>query len=257
MINGTKSLALCGLALALTGCGINPVAPVGTAVKIAGSAVTTTAKVAGTVATTTANVATAPVRAFHAPALSVANPLTAVEAQCRRDLERMKVKFSPVASVEGPGQCGIANPVKVSMLSRRIALSPPATLNCETALAAAKWAHRDLAPAARHRYASNVRRIRHMSAYSCRRIRGTGRLSEHGRGNALDVGAIELGNGRVIKVRKKGFFAFREKGFMRAIRKGACEHFNTVLGPGSDADHADHFHFDLKARRSGKKYCDL
>lgn len=243
--------------LALSGCGINPVAPVGTAAKVAGTAVVTTAKVAGTVVTTTANVATAPARAFYSPGMSVANPLSASEAQCRRDLKRMKVRFTPVSPVEGPGQCGIPNPVKVTALSRRIQMSPPATLNCEAALAAAKWAHRELAPAARRRYASNVKRIRHMSAYSCRRIRGTSRLSEHGKGNALDIGAIELGNGRTIKVRRKGFFAFREKSFMRAIRKGACEHFNTVLGPGSDRDHADHFHFDLKARRSGKKYCDL
>ena len=256
---GVRASALAPLILlgSLSACGINPVAPVGTAAKVAGTAVVTTAKVAGTVVKTTADVATAPVRAFNAPLVSVANPLTASEAQCRRDLERMKVAFTAVSPVEGPGQCGIANPVKVSKLSRRITLSPPATLNCEAALAAAKWAHRELAPAARRRYASNVRRVRHMSAYSCRRIRGTGRLSEHGKGNALDVGAIELGNGRVIKVRRKGFFAFREKSFMRAIRKGACEHFNTVLGPGSDADHADHFHFDLRARKSGRKYCDL
>ena len=241
-----RTAMLCTYALLLAGCGLNPVAPVGTA-----------AKVAGTVATRTADVATAPVRAFHAPAIGVGNPLTAAEAQCRRDLTRLKVRYTAVAPVEGPGQCGIANPVKVSALSRRIELSPPATLNCDAALAAAKWAHRELAPAARRRYASNVKRIRHMSAYSCRRIRGTSRLSEHGKGNALDVGAIELGNGRVIKVRRKGFFAFREKSFMRAIREGACDYFTTVLGPGSDADHADHFHFDLRARASGRKYCDL
>ena len=251
------SVAILAFPLLLSGCGVNPVAPVGTAAKVAGTAVVTTAKVAGTVVTTTADVVTAPVRVFNAPAIGLANPLTVAEAQCRRELERLKVSFAPVAPVDGPGQCGIANPVKVSKLSRRIALSPPAVLNCETALAAAKWAHRELAPAARRRYASNVKRIRHMSAYSCRHIRGTSRLSEHGKGNALDIGAIELGNGRVIKVRKKGFFAFREKGFMRAIRKGACEHFTTVLGPGSDRDHADHFHFDLKKRASGGTYCDL
>ena len=251
------SFATLPLAALLVGCGVNPIAPVGTAVGVAGTAVSTTAKVAGAGVRTGAAIITAPVRAFNAPGMSVANPLSAAELQCRRDLERLKVQFTPAPTVYGNGQCGIANPVRVTALSRRIRLEPAATLNCQAALAAARWAHRELAPAARRRYASNVRVVRHMSAYSCRNIRGTSRLSEHGKGNALDVGAIELGNGRVVKVRRKGFFAFREKSFMRAIRKGACEHFTTVLGPGSDRDHADHFHFDLKPRSGGRRYCDL
>ena len=188
------------------------------------------------------------------------NPVAALsraEKQCRRELEKLKVAFTPVPSVHGAGECGIAAPLKVTALSKRIALKPAATMNCRTALASARWAHRELAPAARRRYASNVREVRHMSAYSCRRIRGSGRLSEHGRGNALDVGSITLGNGRKIDIAKPGFFSFREKSFLKAIRKGACKHFRTVLGPGSDRDHADHFHFDMKARRSGSTYCDL
>jgi hypothetical protein len=39
--------------------------------------------------------------------------------------------------------------------------------------------------------------------------------------------------------------------FWRAVRNGACNGFATVLGPGSDAQHADHLHFDL-ARRLGR-----
>ena len=196
----------------------------------------------------------------YAAGFNVANPLQALsrdEALCRRELKRLKVQFTPVPTVHGSGGCGIAAPIKVTALSRRIALKPAATMNCRAALASARWAHRELAPAARRRYASNVREVRHMSAYSCRRIRGSGRLSEHGKGNALDVGAIVLGNGRKIDVAKPGFFSFREKSFLKAIRKGACEHFRTVLGPGSDRDHADHFHFDMKQRRSGSTYCDL
>ena len=260
----TLMLAIAAVLVA-AGCAINPVAPVGTAVDVAATGVTTTAKVAGTVATTGAKVVTAPVRALFAPGdmqtfnpnLMDAPPLSEAEMQCRRELERLKVQFTPVPDVSGAMGCGIRNPVRVTALSKRIALKPAAVMNCQAALAAAKWAHRDLAPAARRRYASNVREIRHMSAYSCRRIRGSGTLSEHGKGNALDIGAIRLANGHMIKVRKPGFFSFREKSFLKSIRKGACRHFTTVLGPGSDRDHADHFHFDLKARRNGGTYCDL
>jgi hypothetical protein len=39
------------------------------------------------------------------------------------------------------------------------------------------------------------------------------------------------------------------------VRKAACGPFKTVLGPGSDADHALHFHFDLAPRRHGGTFC--
>ena len=199
-------------------------------------------------------------RPHFAAGLGIGNPVTALsrdETQCRRQLKRLKVRFTPVPTVYGTGECGIAAPIEVSSLSKRIALRPAATMNCRTALAAARWAHRELAPAARRRYASNVREVRHVSAYSCRRIRGSGKWSEHAKGNALDIGSLKLGNGRTIDIAKPGFFSFREKSFLKAIRKGACKHFRTVLGPGTDRAHADHFHFDMKARRSGSTYCDL
>ena len=62
---------------------------------------------------------------------------------------------------------------------------------------------------------------------------------------------IELKNGRDIDVRRPGFFMFRQKSLLNNIRQGGCEYFNTVLGPGYNADHADHFHFDIKERRNG------
>ncbi|NDW07005.1 hypothetical protein GTK09_21555 [Jiella sp. 40Bstr34] len=47
----------------------------------------------------------------------------------------------------------------------------------------------------------------------------------------------------------------REKEFLDAVRSAACGPFKTVLGPGTDADHATHFHFDMAARRNGATYC--
>jgi hypothetical protein len=46
-----------------------------------------------------------------------------------------------------------------------------------------------------------------------------------------------------------------EAKFLDALRKAACGPFKTVLGPGSDADHALHFHFDLAPRRHGGTFC--
>ena len=70
-------------------------------------------------------------------------------------------------------------------------------------------------------------------------------MSEHSKGNALDVGRIELSNGRDIDVEKPGLFAFRTRGFLGTVRADGCEYFSTVLGPGYNYDHRNHFHFDL------------
>lgn len=172
------------------------------------------------------------------------------ETQCRRELKRMGAIFEDVASV-GSGSCGIANPVRVSQLSGGIVVKPAAVLNCKMALAFAEWVKSDVQPAARLRYLSGVGEIQNMSSYSCRTIgnKQGGRLSEHSFGNAIDIGGLTLNNGKVLKVHKPGFFALRESSLLNKIRADACDRFTTVLGPGYNADHADHFHLDLMSRK--------
>ena len=81
-------------------------------------------------------------------------------------------------------------------------------------------------------------------------------MSEHAKGNAIDVGKITLNSGKEISVQKPGFFSFREKSLLNTVRADSCKYFNTVLGPGSDVHHKDHFHFDLRTRKSGYRHCD-
>jgi hypothetical protein len=40
------------------------------------------------------------------------------------------------------------------------------------------------------------------------------------------------------------------------VRASACAHFATVLGPGSDSEHAEHVHVDLEPRRNDYKLCE-
>ncbi|GHC65835.1 extensin family protein [Limoniibacter endophyticus] len=177
------------------------------------------------------------------------------ELACRRELKRVGVQYTDIAPINDGGGCGVAWPVKVSGLSGGISMKPAATLNCQMALAFAQWTKSDLAPAARTRYLSGVKAIHQGSSYSCRKIRGTAVASEHSKGNALDVMRIELNNGRDINVRKPGLFAFRQRSLLNNVRGDACSYFSTVLGPGYNADHWNHFHFDLKSRRNGYRAC--
>lgn len=184
--------------------------------------------------------------------------MPASEASCRAELRQMGVSFRDIAAISNGPSCGIAYPVELSGLSGGVAVKPAIKLNCQVTLAFAKWVKYELVPSSRFRYMSGVGRITPMGGYSCRKMnsRSNNPWSEHARGNAIDIGKITLKNGKEIDVRQKSFFAFREKGLLKAVRSDSCKYFSTVLGPGSDPDHWNHFHFDLRTRKTGYRHCD-
>jgi hypothetical protein len=100
--------------------------------------------------------------------------------------------------------------------------------------------------------------IRQISAYSCRGMNGDPRaqISEHAFGNALDIAAFTLADGRRITVKNGWSGAPEEQGFLRDVQAAACEDFTTVLAPGSNAYHYDHIHLDLMRRASRHRACD-
>ena len=71
--------------------------------------------------------------------------------------------------------------------------------------------------------------------------------------NALDIAQFTLADGTTVDVKpdpgEKAAAVFAK------VRSAACGPFKTVLGPGSNADHALHLHFDLAPRRNGGLYC--
>jgi len=170
------------------------------------------------------------------------------ETECRRQLRRLGVTYRDLAPINDGGACRVDWPVKVSAING-VEIKPAATLTCAMAATFAKWTRNELQPAARWRYMSGVKTIHQGSSYSCRNIRGSGKASQHALGNAIDVMRIELKNGRDIDVRKPAWFAFRQRAFLNSVRAAGCSYFGTVLGPWYNADHADHFHFDIMQRR--------
>ncbi|TKT80390.1 extensin family protein [Aquamicrobium sp. LC103] len=190
------------------------------------------------------------------PSLAPQMTMPAEEIACRKELRRLGVTYRNLAPINDGGACRIDYPVEVTGFSGSVGLKPAATLTCGMAASFAAWTKNELAPAARWRYLSGVKTIHQGSSYSCRNIARSGGVpSEHSKGNALDVMRIELKNGRDIDVRKPGWFAFRERSLLKNVRTGGCDYFTTVLGPGYNADHADHFHFDIKNRKNGYVAC--
>ena len=81
-------------------------------------------------------------------------------------------------------------------------------------------------------------------------------ISEHAFGNALDIASFTLADGRKMTVKDGWRGAPEEQGFLRDVHASACQHFTTVLAPGSNVYHYDHIHVDLSRRASGRSICN-
>jgi hypothetical protein len=83
------------------------------------------------------------------------------------------------------------------------------------------------------------------------------KVSEHAFGNALDVMAFILADGREISVEKGWRGNSAEQDFLREAFIGACRYFTTVLAPGSDVFHYNHLHIDLARHdpRGDRRIC--
>src|SRR4029077_8195409 len=138
-----------------------------------------------------------------------------------------------------------------------VAVQPTATLACPIVSALDTWFASGVQPAALKWFGVQVAEIRQISAYSCRGMNGQpgARISEHAFGNALDIAAFTLADGRKITVKDGWRGAPEEQGFLRDVQGSACQHFSTVLAPGSNAFHYDHSHVDLMRRASARQIC--
>ncbi|MDJ0857527.1 MAG: extensin family protein [Dinoroseobacter sp.] len=160
----------------------------------------------------------------------------------------------PIPPVTGKLRgCGVKDPVQVVQVSG-VTLSQGSTMTCEAAQALNEWVDRGLKPAV-GRMGGGVESLRVVAHYSCRtRNNKTGaRVSEHGKGRAIDISDIRLTDGTGLSVLKH--WGKGKKGTaLKKAHRAACGPFGTVLGPNADRYHRDHFHFDVARHRSGP-YC--
>lgn len=168
---------------------------------------------------------------------------------CRAVLERSEVAFT-VLDPAGEGAC--ARPDRTVLDGYPLAPNRPPT-TCGLAAAMELWLERGVKPAAKEGLGSPLARIEHFGTYSCRRLYGrdSGPWSEHATGNAIDISAFVLADGRRISVLGDWRGDPDEAAFLRRVRDEACRVFGTVLGPDYNAAHRDHFHLDQQARGFG------
>lgn len=142
--------------------------------------------------------------------------------------------------------CGVEDPVKVTSIDG-IRLSQPATIDCTTAVALKTWVQKAMRPAFGSREVVELRIAAHYICRTRNNVKGN-KVSEHGRGKALDIAGFVFADGKSWSI------AGDYNKQIRKAHKNACGIFGTTLGPGSDGYHEDHLHFDTASYRGGP-YC--
>jgi hypothetical protein len=141
--------------------------------------------------------------------------------------------------------CGVPEAVRVTSISG-VRLSQAVTVDCSAATALNTWVNQVVQPA----FDGQVVELQVAAHYICRsrnNIKGA-KISEHGKGKAIDIAAFVLSNGKVLTVLDN------YNKTLRKIHKAACGIFKTTLGPGSDGYHENHLHLDTSDRKGGA-YC--
>ena len=182
--------------------------------------------------------------------------VSAEPTPCDRALAA-KAEIAPLPRLIGPDACGGSDMVAlraVQLADRtRVEIKPAPVLRCPMAERLAAWLREDAAPGLK---ASGVKlaAVDTYGDYECRardRVAGA-KLSEHGKGNAVDVRAFALADGRMMMLTDPAVDAhLREQ-----LRDAACRDFTTVLGPGADPFHVGHIHLDLAERHNGYRICE-
>jgi hypothetical protein len=188
-------------------------------------------------------------------------PAVAVETEhgpptdCDKRLAAMAV-FTPKPTLAGPGACGGEDLIELDAVlladGSRVAIAPKPTLRCDMAESFAAWLRDEAVPRLKP-LNSPPRTVVNEDSYECRgrnRVAGA-KVSEHGKGNAIDVRGFILADRRKIVLTD----VTESKDLREGLRDSACRRFTTVLGPGSDAYHEQHIHLDVLERRAGYRIC--
>jgi hypothetical protein len=163
------------------------------------------------------------------------------------------IRGQKVAPVRGQlAACRIASPVRVTEIAG-VALSQASLMDCKTAKALKTWIKRGAKPAVGRR-GGGIKSLKIFAHYSCRtrNNQAGAKISEHARGKAIDIGAINLNDGSAITV-LTGWNQGRDGRILKRMHRAACGPFGVVLGPDANRFHKDHFHFDTS--KYTKPYC--
>jgi hypothetical protein len=179
-------------------------------------------------------------------------------------LLRLKAAGFDVEAAEQPSTsnelCRIETPVRLKAAPVRsrpgisVSLGDLPVLACRFAESFGNWLGDLVAPVVAGSLNTELKNVRTGPGFECRNRNraATGKLSAHAEGLAIDIAGFELANGSTLRIEPES--DSRSNPTLTALRTAACGWFTTVLGPGSDAAHADHLHVDVQQHGSSDRY---
>jgi hypothetical protein len=185
------------------------------------------------------------------------DPIANCEARLRASGIEYRVAQIPLKQKRGGTYtCGASQAVVYLRGPEGIRYNAAPLVSCGLALALAEFEH-VLEEEALRVFGKRVLRIEQGGTYNCRRMtRFRDLVSEHSYGNAIDVRALVLADGRRISIlRDFGALAEPPNSDKARLLRGLARRlydqgvFSVVLTPYWDALHRDHFHLDLARYR--------
>ncbi len=187
----------------------------------------------------------------------LANPEELDGSQCLRELKAANVSFEMASMSVSLGGCSVHVPVTVNGVAAGgglIQFPDRPTLNCAFALRLSQWLKDSAQPLIAVSTGSTIAKFYTGPGYECRARNGDAsqKISEHGFGNAIDIERVVLADKRQLWVKDATSLLSKSRAPLTQLRTSACGSFTTVLGPGSNTAHEEHFHLDLgRHGRSG------
>ena len=143
-----------------------------------------------------------PVRSGSDPNAATDPKVVAALEQCVKLLDGLALEYEHLDPIRR-GPCGTPAPIKLKSIGKhpKIAVSPPATVNCTVAATLHKWFSTSVQPTA-EALGTSVVKIKNAASYMCRNQYGRSdtKLSEHALANALDIKAFVLASGQTIPI---------------------------------------------------------
>jgi hypothetical protein len=182
--------------------------------------------------------------------------VTSAPSDCRLRLEKIAI-LTPMPRLIGPGSCGGGDMVELSAVrlstTLQVMVKPAPVIRCAMAESLSLWIRDEAVPRVAKTGGAALRIVDTYDDFNCRgrnRVIGA-RMSEHGRGNAVDIRSFTLADSKVMFLTDM----HAPKDLRIGLRESVCGRFTTVLGPGSDGYHEEHIHLDMAERNNSYRIC--
>jgi len=192
---------------------------------------------------------------------SIAPPtaVPALSGECEQGLRNSKVQFEPVAAPFGDANCPVDDPVRLHAIatpSGLVNLPEGPVFNCRFARQFAMWISETGSAVVLAQTSRRLDKVATGPGYDCRHRNGdsSGKMSEHAAGDAVDITTLTLAGGTTIRMADAIDPASPSYAVLRALRTTACGYFTTVLGPGANEAHKEHYHLDLGVHGKSGNY---